>query len=336
MKPPRPPHTPDRAGAVHRFLQFTLDLFDAEPVPAMPTAQVLKPNQPPVHIDIEKIAIENIAIRPRTQETPLADAVVPAAFAHPRANRTARLGDATVAFEFRRGKRRTIGFVVGPDGLVVSAPRWVTLADVDAALKEKAGWIVRKLAEARQREQRLESTRVEWKDGATLPFLGEPVVVVLDPRHAFDGVGAVLRSDAAAPNLSLAGVAHHTLHVGLPHHASPEQIRDAVQAWLMRQARRVFAERLDHFAPQLGVQWKKLSLSSAGTRWGSASANGSIRLNWRLIHFRPSVIDYVVVHELSHLRVMDHSPRFWDTVRSVVPDYAHLRGQLRDEAVPKW
>jgi hypothetical protein len=109
-----------------------------------------------------------------------------------------------------------------------------------------------------------------------------------------------------------------------------------VQAWLMRQARRLFIERLDHFAPQLGVRWAKLSLSSASTRWGSASADGSIRLNWRLIHLRLPVIDYVVVHELSHLRVMDHSPQFWETVRTVVPDYAVLRDQLRDGTVPPW
>ena len=118
--------------------------------------------------------------------------------------------------------------------------------------------------------------------------------------------------------------------------ASAEQIRDVVQAWLMRQARRVFQERLDHFAPLLGVQWSKLTLSNAGKRWGSARIDGSIRLNWRLIHMRLSVIDYVVVHELSHLRVMDHSPLFWDTVRSVVPDYAALREQLKNEPTPHW
>jgi len=64
--------------------------------------------------------------------------------------------------------------------------------------------------------------------------------------------------------------------------------------------------------------------------------DGAIRLNWRLIHFAPAVIDYVVAHELSHLRVMDHSPRFWATVRTVVPDYALLRRQLKDEATPRW
>jgi predicted metal-dependent hydrolase len=84
------------------------------------------------------------------------------------------------------------------------------------------------------------------------------------------------------------------------------------------------------------VQWKKLSLSSASTRWGTASADGSIRLNWRLIHIRMPVIDYVVAHELSHLRVMDHSPRFWDTVKTVLPDYAQRRATLKTETLPPW
>ena len=104
----------------------------------------------------------------------------------------------------------------------------------------------------------------------------------------------------------------------------------------MRQARRIFMQRLDHFAPLLQVQWRKLSLSSAGTRWGSASADGSIRLNWRLVHFSQSAIDYVVAHELSHLRVMDHSPRFWDTVATVMPDYARVRAELKDDRLPRW
>lgn len=162
-----------------------------------------------------------------------------------------------------------------------------------------------------------------------LPFLGEEVIVVLDPRH---GGGAVLNTAAEA----LPGVPRHMLHVALPQHATGEQIKDAVQAWLMRQAKRLFTERLDHFAPRLGVQWRKLALSNAGTRWGTAHSDGTIRLNWRLVHFRMPVIDYVVAHELSHLRVMDHSPRFWDTVATVVPDYARLRGQLRDDAIPTW
>ncbi|RZJ25535.1 MAG: M48 family peptidase, partial [Haliea sp.] len=225
-----------------------------------------------------------------------------------------------------------IGFLVGAEGLAVTAPKWVPLYEIDAAVQSKSAWILRKLHETSERQQRVESARIVWREGASFPFLGESVIVVLDPRHAFDEVGAVLNADADA----LPGVPRLTLHVGLPHTATQEQIRDAVSAWLMRQATRLFTERLQHFAPLLGVQWRKLALSSAGTRWGTAHSDGTIRLNWRLIHFRLPVIDYVVAHELSHLRVMDHSPRFWETVRTVVPDYAQLRGQLKDEALPPW
>jgi predicted metal-dependent hydrolase len=158
------------------------------------------------------------------------------------------------------------------------------------------------------------------------------VIVVLDPRHDFAEKGAVLNTDGEA----LPGMPRFTLHVGLPHTAVESQVRDAVQAWLMRQAKEIFTQRLDHYAPQLKVQWRKLVLSNAGTRWGTAHSDGLIRLNWRLVHFRMAVIDYVVAHELSHLRVMDHSPRFWETVGTVVPDYAQLRCQLKDEALPPW
>ena len=259
---------------------------------------------------------------------PLADAMTPAAFAHPRATRQVRLGNANVAYEFTRAKRRTIGFIVGADGLSVRAPRWVAVREVDAAVQEKADWILRKLGETQQRQAKLDSTRIDWQDGASFPFMGEPVIVQLDPTHAFVGTGGIL--DAGTDG------APHVLRLAVARDAGAVQIRDAAQAWLMRQARRVFIERLDHFAPQLGVRWNKLSLSNAATRWGSASIDGAIRLHWRLIHFRLDVIDYVVAHELSHLRVMDHSPRFWDTVHSVVPDYARLRKQLKDEPVPRW
>ena len=329
---------------MQRLLAFTLDLFEpaTAPLPEKPVksiepldVQVL--NQPlaqAIHgLKAPDFIVSDDLLPPQT----LRQALAPAAFAHPRASRQTLIDGIAVAYEFKRGKRRTIGFSVGAEGLRVSAPKWVPLYEIDKAVLDKSAWIIKKLQETRARHQRLESTRIEWKDGTSLTFLGEQVIVVLDPRHSFGGVGAELKNstDTDNPNL-LPGANYLTLHVGLPHTATPDQIKDAVQAWLMRQAKRILTERLNHFAPTLRVQWRKLSLSNAGTRWGSASADGSIRLNWRLIHFRLSVIDYVVVHELSHLRVMDHSPRFWDTVREVLPDYAERRSQLKDEAVPRW
>jgi predicted metal-dependent hydrolase len=156
-----------------------------------------------------------------------------------------RAGSARVAYEFKRGKRKTIGFLVGAEGLSVRAPRWVALRDVDAAIREKADWILRKLTETQQRHARVEATRIEWRDGAVFPFMGEAVVIRLDPKHGFASVGGTL--DAASE-----GGGPRVLRLAVAQNAEPSQIRDAAQAWLMRQARKLFIERLDHFAPLLG------------------------------------------------------------------------------------
>ena len=255
----------------------------------------------------------------------LAEAVMPVVWHHPRANRAVRLAHCDVAYEFKRGKRRTIGLTVSPEGLTVSAPTWAPVGDVDAFVRSKSDWILDKLQVARERRTALDQARVVWADGARFEVLGEPLVLRLDAAHGFSGKGAAL---VEAPG------GGRELRIGLPAHASEAQIRDAAQAWLMRHATQHFRDRLDHFAPQLGVSYRCLRLSGASTRWGSASADGTIRLNWRLIHLSPDMVDYVVVHELSHLRHMDHSPRFWDVVASVMPDHAERRAALKRAAVP--
>jgi predicted metal-dependent hydrolase len=264
---------------------------------------------------------------PRADPPPAPLPVSPAsAFDHPRASRRILLLEREVAYHLRRSSRRSIGFVIDDEGLTVSAPRWVSNADIEAALREKAAWILRKLVERRERAQRTQADRIDWRDGAEVSFLGEPVIVVIDPR----ATGAVLHTDAA----SLPGVPHLTLHVGLPQDAQPAQIRDVVQGWLQRQALRIFDERCRHFADRLGVRVTRLALSSAQTRWGSASADGSVRLHWRLVHFRQATIDYVIAHELAHLREMNHSTAFWSVVRSVMPDYENHRQSLRTASLP--
>ena len=256
----------------------------------------------------------------------IASVLAPALFRHPEATREIRLDEHLIGYALKRARRRSIGFIVGAEGLSVNAPKWVGIHEIESALREKARWILRKLREQQERVQRLQSAKVDWRDGTSIPFLGETVIIVLDPR----ATGAVLDTDAQA----LPGVPRLTLHVGLPHTAAAAQIRDAVQSWLQRQARRVFEERCRHFAQQLGVRVTRLALSSAQTRWGSANADGSIRLSWRLIHFAMASIDYVVAHELAHLREMNHSPRFWDVVRSVLPEFEAARGSLNEGRVP--
>jgi predicted metal-dependent hydrolase len=262
----------------------------------------------------------------------LSDALSPAKFAHPNANRRIALSGHEVHYILKRGKRRTIGLQVGPDGLSVSAPRWTGVREIESVILEKSAWVLKKLTEARDKTAKRDAQKIDWADGSSLPYLGSPIRLVLDAAHTWD------RNQRGLPQLVVHAEPNLTpeLHLSLPKTASETQIRDAAQAWLMRQATRVFTERLQHFAPQLAVRYSKLRLSSADTRWGSATSDGTIRLNWRLIHLPMRSIDYVVVHELSHLREMNHSPEFWGVVGSVLPDYAERRKTLKTEASPSW
>ena len=279
--------------------QLWLDLWGDAPAPAAPKKPKPKPAPTPAR---------QARAAPETQELP---ELLPR---HPDANRALALREGRVAYLLVRARRRSIGFTVGTDGLVVRAPNWLGTAQLDAALQEKSAWIVRQLARMKERGQRIDAARIAWQDGGQLPYLGRPLTLRLA------GGAARTALDPQAGVLALA----------LPPGAAADAVRACAQRWLMERARAHLALRLAHFAPQLAVTFTRWQLSSARTRWGSASASGVIRLNWRLMHHSPEVIDYVVVHELAHLRVMDHSPRFWAVVEHACPDYARLRRELRE------
>ena len=221
---------------MHTLLQRTLDLFASEPAPEATPA-------PPT-------VLTPLPADTRPTQS-LQEALAPATYRHPEASREALLGGVLVAYAFKRGKRRTIGFSVGAEGLAVSAPKWVLLNEIDRAVQEKADWIVKKLQETRERHKRLEAVRIDWKDGASLPFLGGVLTVVLDPRQSVSAM--VVQPVSAAPDAgddakSLPPSAErNTLCLGLAHSATAMQIRDAAQAWLMRYARQLFEERLNHY-----------------------------------------------------------------------------------------
>lgn len=248
------------------------------------------------------------------------------------ADHTVRLNGQVVRYVLRRAKRRSIGFIVGPQGLRVSAPRWTGLAEIEAGLASKADWILRKLAEQGERLERREASRVEWKTGAVLAFLGEPLRLVVHEPPVVDLQTRTGRG--LLPDVRLESGAESLLHVHPRHAASPHDVRDAVVVWLKHEALRLFEQRSAHFAERLQVRYGAIRLSSAQTRWGSATSSGTIRLSWRLIHFPLATIDYVVAHELAHLREMNHGPRFWAVVESVVPDHRERRASLRSELLP--
>jgi predicted metal-dependent hydrolase len=225
------------------------------------------------------------------------------------------LGAHAVDYVLRRSARRSFGFMIDDDGLRVTAPRRVTLADIDNAIRAKQRWILTKLLERGERRVlRAQKPPLAWVDGARLPYLGGEIT---------------LRLQQAARSHCVFDAETRELAVGVAPGLSERQLKERVKLWFQDQARTLFAERLDHYAPRLGVRYTAFALSSAGTRWGSCTVAGNIRLNWRLIHYALPLVDYVVAHELAHLREMNHSPRFWAAVGSVYPDYDGARLALR-------
>jgi hypothetical protein len=224
------------------------------------------------------------------------------------ARRIAIAGQA-VDYHLRRSRRRTIGLAIDQRGLRVGAPLQARLGDIEALIREHGQWVLDKLADWRSRPT---PERLAVSEGVVIFALGEALTVTVTPgsRQRW------LSSD-------------QKLHLFVP---PAVEARVVLEKALRDKARRVFAERLARYAPQIGVPAPPLRLSAARTRWGSCSQHGGISLNWRLILMPLPVVDYVVAHELAHLKEMNHSPAFWSVVQQLCPDWRARRLELRQLA----
>jgi predicted metal-dependent hydrolase len=218
------------------------------------------------------------------------------------------LGQQIIEYALRRSRRRSIGFSIGESGLRVTAPDWVTLPQIEQALREKQRWIFTKLGEVRARRA---PVRTDWRDGARLPWLGGSVTLKL--------------GDTCARPL----IDDDVLRLPLPADADHDRVRDAVCGFLQQEALARFSRRAEELGARISVAPSRVVLSSANTLWGSCTAQGVIRLNWRLIHFSVALIDYVIAHELAHLKELNHSRAFWDTVGAILPGFEVARSELR-------
>lgn len=224
----------------------------------------------------------------------------------PEPERQVVIAGQAVAYRLRRSPRKTIGLTIDQRGLRVGAPSRAHLADIESLIRQHGQWVLDKLAAWRDRPP---PPVREVTDGMVIAVLGEPLTVIFTEigrsRWQF-APGLIYLRPGAADN---------------PGQQLEMALRD--------KARAVFTERLAHHAPRLGVAPPPLRLSSARTRWGSCSQHGGISLNWRLILMPLAIVDYVVCHELAHLREMNHSPRFWAIVGQLCPDWQALRRELR-------
>jgi predicted metal-dependent hydrolase len=223
----------------------------------------------------------------------------------PEASRCIVIAGQAVDYSLRRSRRRTIGLAIDQRGLRISAPLQARDGDIETLIRRHGQWVLDKLAAWQQRPA---PEKLAVSDGTVLTILGQPLTITVTAlgRARWQWVGDKL-------------------------HLWPSPTTDAGQLLekaLRDKARAVFSERLAHYAPGLAVTPPPLRLSSARTRWGSCSRHG-IALNWRLLFMPLPIVDYVVCHELAHLKEMNHSPRFWSVVEQLCPDWRKRRLELR-------
>jgi predicted metal-dependent hydrolase len=219
-----------------------------------------------------------------------------------------QLGSRIVSYTVRPARRR-MSLNIDERGLRVGLPRGMALSEVETFIRRHGEWVLTKLDEYGSRETR---RQILLHDGQRLPLLGGEVVLRIGAgNNRFRWYDSLLELQAR-PQASIDALTRRALQT---------------------KALEVFAQRLAYFAELGGYELPALSLSSARTRWGSCSSESGIRLNWRLIHLSLDLIDYVVCHELAHLRQMNHSPRFWSEVAKLCPDWQDRRQTLKQEGL---
>jgi predicted metal-dependent hydrolase len=214
-----------------------------------------------------------------------------------------------IPYHLERRARKTVGLKINHDGLVVHAPARLSQKELERMLLSKADWILKKLKA--QQENQLE--KFIWEDGASLLLLGNPIELSI----RLDSVSRALEYEPGR------------IFVALPTPNNQTSIARKVLQWYKKQALTDFTRRIALLAAKLGVETPPLFLSNARSRWGSCNSRGEVRLNWRLLQAPPHIINYVVAHELAHLKEMNHSTQFWATVERIYPDYKTAEKELK-------
>jgi predicted metal-dependent hydrolase len=217
-----------------------------------------------------------------------------------------------IDYPIRRSDRaRRARINVSADGVEVVVPRRMALRQVVPFVEEKRPWIERTLRRIREAE---EAAAVRLSDGGSVPYLGRSLELRVRVEPARVRSHVALRGDA--------------LHVAVGE-SGANAVRAALEAWYRRRARVEVEPRLDAACKRAGTRYTRLSIRAQRTRWASCSSTGAMSFNWRLLLAPPEILDYVVEHEVAHLEVLDHSPRFWRLLGSRSPAYREHERWLR-------
>jgi len=224
--------------------------------------------------------------------------------------RTVELLGQSVGYELRRSSDATEPRIdVDIHGITVVVPESNEVRPREL-LKENAVWVIEKKRE--YDAYRAQVPERSYEEGATFSYLGQECEVVIERRPS-------------------SSVEDETLRLAR-HHIEDTSVKRALETLYRRKAREVFKERADHFAEQMGVEYEQIEIRSQRTKWGSCSTTGTLGLNWRLLMAPREIVDYIVIHELAHLRESNHTDSFWSLVAEHDPEYESHANWLEENS----
>lgn len=228
-----------------------------------------------------------------------------------------RHGSTTIDYRVTRSTRRkkTIQITLDPyDGVLVAAPMRASKERVQSVVRDRADWIIRKTSTSAFTRR-----RHEFVSGESVLYLGRWVTMTVEPTEE---KRVSMRLD------------HQGFSVQVPFQLNGDDrgaaITSAFAEWYRRRANEQVPKIVGQWVPRIGLSPTKLLIRGQRRIWGSCAADGTIRLNWRIIMAEPTLIDYVAVHELLHLKVRNHSQDYWRKFAQVMPDYLQRRQRLNE------
>ena len=223
------------------------------------------------------------------------------------------LKNETIIGNIIRTRRKTIALVITQDAeLIVRAPLKTSLSYIEKAVDKRSEWINRKIAEMRSRPK---PEKRQFIDGDKFFYLGQQYELQRISGHS----RVFIEDKLYAPE------------------GSAKHIQLVIERWYKKRALLVISERCKLYTEIIGNEPAAVGITSAQKRWGSCGAKKKVNFSWRLIMAPIEIIDYVVAHELAHLEHLNHSKLFWDTVRSVLPDFKNRQKWLREnERLLRW
>ena len=228
-----------------------------------------------------------------------------------------QFGDATIEYEVQRSQRRRKTVQITMDGgrVLVAAPSDTPPSTLETIVHKRAPWILRQAP-----DPAIRAPRKRFVSGETLPYLGRNVRLVVEPA---DVPSSEVRFDHWSFRIAVP--------IGLDESERYDEIRKVVARWYRRRAELRLPHAVEMWRKRMGLsETPEVLIRDQRRRWGSCAPDGTLRFNWRVSMLSPALIEYVVVHELAHLKVSSHSPEYWALVSGFLSDAEQRRQRLRE------